>query len=335
MPGLSTDQTAAYLKDMYKCEREGYDEEKPRYPDIYKVVTGVTGTGDKVTQLLGAGTLIRHTTEDQKIAFKSPVQSWEFLVKYWMYSDGLSLTKSAVEDTTKLGNMLKDLAATWGRQVRIVKEEMGARVFNQGGKLSGDWVFNGSHTGNTAAHGDLMYDNRPLFVVSANNHPLKIVAIGTASGTGTLYNSVAAATSLTTGNFETIYALHTSTNNRDERNQIISNPADTLLVKTGGDFFDAKTLMDSELLPGGANNDKNVYRGLCNVLDWAYLSDTTPIYIGKAKHPDFQFHERQGSELDFHRDHDNLSYKVSINIRIGVLLKNWRCWTRGGGTSAA
>jgi len=327
MAGLRADQLALYVKDMYKAEREGYKEVKTGYDQIFKVVTGVTGAGDKITQILGAGALTRHTAEGQKIAYKSPIQGWEFLVKYWTYSDGIALSKEAVEDTVKLGNLMRELAATWGKQVRIAKEEMAATVFNKGGDLLGEWVFNGTHSGNTATYGDMLYDNKPLFNLTGNTRSTK--------GGGTYYNSIASLT-LTPANFETLYNLHVSTNNRDERDNIVQNPCDTLLVKPGAERFKAERILDTQKMPGNQLNDVNPYYKLLTIIDWDYLDFATEeaFYIGKRQSSDFQFHERQQSEIRFFRDENDLNYNTSINIRIGILIKNWRTWSRGGGTSA-
>ena len=327
MPGIRADQVALYLKDMYKAEREGYEEQPTVYNKVFKVKTGVDGAGDKVTQILGAGPLSRHTVEGQDIDFKSPVQGWEFLVKYWTYSSGISLTKEAVEDSVKLGNLLKELSNTWGKQVRIAKEEMGATVFNRGGDLLGEWILNGSHTGNTATYGDMMYDNKPFFNLTGNTRSSK--------AGGTYYNSVAGL-SLTPGNFETLYNLHTATNNRDERDQVVKNVCDTVLVKPGADYFNAWRIFKSERgYPGQNINDANPYYNIVDPMAWDYLTDTSPVwYMGKKQSNDCQFHERQNSEIRFFRDENNAGYKASITIRIGVLLKNFRIWSRGGGTSA-
>ena len=325
MAGIRNDQVALYLKDMYKAEREGYKEVETKYNQVFKVKNNVSGAGDKVTQILGAGKLRRHTTENQQILFKTPVQGWEFLVKYHMYSDGIALSKEAVEDTTKLGNLLKDLSNTWGKQVRIAKEEMGSKIFNDGGDLSGGWVFNGTHTGNTARYGNMPYDNKPLFALTGNRHVTK--------GGGTYYNSVASLT-VCPADFETIYNLHTATNNRDERDDVVQNPADTLLVTPGANRFLAERIVGTtEGLPGGQLNDKNPYYKIVSVIDWDYVESTAGFFVGKKQSDDFQFHERQASEIRMFRDETNAGYKASINIRIGVLLKNWRTWTRGGGTS--
>lgn len=324
MPGVRQDQTALYLKDMYKAEREGYEEIAPVYDKIYKVIYAAKGAGDKITQILGAGALNRHTVEGQKVEFKSPVQGWEQLVKYHTYSAGIALSKEAGEDTVKLGNLLKDLANSWGISERIVKEEMGSRIFNQGGALAGDWIFNGTHTGNTDGSGDLLYDNFPLFNLTGNDRASK--------GGDTYFNSIAGLT-LGMDSFETVYNLITATNNRDERDRVIKNPIDTLLTQVGADRWTAdKILQTSKGLPETQLNDRNPFYKICNPIHWDYLNDDA-FYLGKRQSNAFQFHERQKSELRFFRDEENLGYKVSINMRIGILIKNWRVWARGGGSS--
>jgi len=327
MPGLTLDQLALYTKDMYKAQREGFKEMPTKYNELFSVKKGVTGAGDKMTQILGAGRLTRHTSEDQKINFKSPIQGWEFLVKYHTFSDGLAFTKNAIEDTVKLGNLMTDLSKTWGRMVRIEKETTAARVFNKGGKTAGDWIFNGTHPGNTAPNGDLLYDGFPLFALTG--------APRSSKGGGTYYNSVAGLT-LTPANFETVYNLHTTTNNRDERDSIVQNPCDTLLVRPGAERFKADRLVDTTKgMPGGQLNDSNPYYKIVSVIDWDYLDVAeAAFFVGKRQSDDFQFHERQMEEIRFWRTEDDLGYKASINLRFGILIKNFRVWTGGGGTTS-
>jgi len=330
MAGIRADQTALYLKDMYKAEREGYKEVETKYNQLYKVVNSVEGAGDKITQVLGAGKLKRHTLEGEDITFKSPIIGWEFLVKYWTYSDGIALSKEAVEDTRKLGNLLKDLSNSWGKQVRIAKEEMAARPYNEGGNLLGDWVLNGTHTGQTDSSGDLPYDSAAgLFCLdgASTEHVTK--------GGTSYYNSVASLT-LTPANFETIYNLHTATNNHDERDNVVQNPADTMLVRPGANRWLADRIIGTERgLPGSQLNDVNPYYKLVSIIDWDYLEAAEGnFFVGKRQSDDWQFRERQAPEIRFFRDENNLGYKTSINIRQGVLIKNFRTWTRAGGTSA-
>lgn len=325
MPGLKADQIALYMQDMYAAERESYAEMPTVHDQVFKVVYVDKGAGDKITQVLGAGNLTRHVVEGQDVNYKTPVQGWEFLIKYWTYSDGIALTKEAVEDSVKLGNLLKELAATWGTSERVEKETLGSTVFNHGGDLAGEWVFNGTHTGNSDSSGDLLYDSYPLFNVTGNSRSTK--------GGGTYYNSIASLT-LTPGNFETIYDLATATNNKDERDRIIRNPVDTLLTEPGSEHFKAIKIVDTPNLPSTQLNDISPYYKIVSPLAWDYLDDSQAFYVGKRQSKDFQFRIRQKSEIRFFRDENNLGYKASINLRMGILIKNWRTWHRGGGSAA-
>ena len=326
MAGVRLDNPSLYAKDMYKAAYEVVDEAETMHDKIYKVITGVKGAGDKQTQLLGLGDLKRHTAEGEDIDFESPAEGWSYYVKYWTFSGGLSLTFEAVQDTVKLGNFLKDLARTWQASSLHNKEEFGARVFNEGGTLSGDYVFNGSFTGMSDPSGDLLYDGKPFFCLSGNEYTHK--------GGGTYYNSVAGL-SLSPDNFETIYNLHTATNNRSELDRPTKNKVDTLLTQPGADYLMAKRILLSTAgLPGTQLRDKNVYAGLADPMAWDYLTDTGAFYIGKRQSPDMQWHDRQKPLIDFFEDKTNKGYKASFLERYGILIKG-RPWSRGGGSSNA
>lgn len=328
MAGLRADQVVLYQKDMYKAERQGAQEEEVYYNRLFKIVNGVKGSGDKFTQLLGASELERHTSEGQDITFESPLEGWTSYVKYHTYSKGLSFAPEAVEDTVKLGNVLKDVAATWGRRVRQSKERLASGVFNNGGDLSGSFEFNGSWTGNTDPSGNLLYDSKPFFNLTGNTRTTK--------DGNTYYNSVASLT-VTPANFETVYNLLTATNNKDEEGIPVGNKPDTMLTRDGADHLAAKRiLLTTQGLPGGQLNDKNIYEGMLkNIWSWSYL-DESAFYIGKAQAPEIEFHERMAPEIRFFRNENNAGYKASIRVRFGIHLKpqSWRRWARGGGTSA-
>jgi hypothetical protein len=326
--GLTGDQASLYLKDMYKAERESMMEIEAMYPKILKTITNATGAGDKATQLLKAGPLTRHLSEGQDIQFNSVIEGWTAYVKYWTFSDGLSFGPEAIEDTVKLGNLLKDLASTWGEEDRATKEAFVARAFNNGGALSGDYIFNGTHTGNTDSSGDLLYDSKPLFNLTGNTRTTK--------GGATYYNAVAGL-AISEDDFETLYNLMTATNNRDEQDRIKANPVDTVLVRPGSDLFKAKRVLNTERgMSGGNFNDLNPYYGIIkNIFAWDYLTDTS-FYVGKAQHSAIEFHDRARPDIRFFRHEPNAGYKASIRVRFGMFFKPgaWKAWGKGGGTFA-
>lgn len=327
---LRADQTAIYLNDMYKTDYESFRSEPTVYDKVYKIVTARKAPGDKHTQLLGAGNLTRHTVEGQDINFRSPVQGWTALCNYWRFSDGLIFTKEAVEDvnTEKVGNMLNGLADSWGESLRYEKETFAALAFNHGGDLLGEYIFNGSHTGNSDSSGDMLYDSEPLFNLTGNTRSTK--------GGGTYYNSISGL-SLSPSTFEQLYNLYTVTIAFNEQDREITNTPDCLLTESGAQGFLAKRILKSTTgMPGTQLNDYNPYQGLCEPLEWRYLSDSSAFYVGKKRHKDFQFHERQTPEIEMFRDQNNKNYKVSYDVRFGAFFKvgSWRAWVKGGGSYA-
>jgi len=331
MPGTKLYNPSLYSKDMYKSAFQVRDAADTVRDKIYHVVKKATGAGHKETQLLGLGDLERHTVEGQDINFRAPKEGWTYYTKYWTFSGGVSLTFEAVQDTVKLGNFLKALAATWEEASIHTKEEFAARAFNNGGTLSGDYVFNGSHINQSDPSGPGMYDGTtaspiPLFNLTGNTFATK--------GGATYYTSVASI-ALSAANYETIYVLQTATNNRTELDRPMKNKADTLLTETGANFLLAKRIMTSEYLPGSQMNDINPYRGQVTPMDWDYLTDSGAFYVGKRQHKDFQFHERQTALIDFFEDKTNKGYKASYLERYGVMFKTHFAWCRGGGASAA
>ena len=328
--GLREDQVAVYKADMYVVERERATDADPKYPQIYKVIDVKSGAGNKTTQLLGAGRLKRDTTEGEDINFKKPVQGWTTYTNYDNFNAGLVFSKQAIEDTEKLGNMIKDLAGTWTDYVMIAKEELAARAFNHGGDTSGDYVFLGTFLDEVDASGLLLYDSKPLFNLTGNTRTTK--------GGGTYYNSTAGL-AVTADNFETTYNLHTATNNKGEEDEVKTNSADTAICVPGSDEFLLRRILDTTKgLPGGQLNDKNVYFNIVDkIIAWDYLESTAGWFLGKRNDPNFCFCERQKQETDFFRDNTNKSYKASVDARFSLWFKPlaWRTFTRAGGTSVA
>ncbi len=333
MSGLTKDQIAYYQKDMYAAQLEVVDELPTVHDKIFKVESGgvhAEGLGHKETQMLKLGQLVEQTAENEDIAFKSPVQGWTTYTAYKTFTDGVKFSKNAIDRTvkSKVADLLSKLAKSWGMSEVVEKETYASTVFNSGGTLAGNAVFNGTSDDLTDSSGDLLYDGVPFFALSGNNHTTK----GNSTG---FYNSVASLT-LTPANFETIYNLHTATNNYDELNRKISNPADTLLTGAGADALAAKRILKSQQLPGGQLNDINVYSELgLEPISWDYLSDSA-FYVGKKQADELVFVNAQPAEIRFSRDETNLAYMASINVMFSVWLKAgvWRRWTRGGGSSS-
>jgi hypothetical protein len=156
--------------------------------------------------------------------------------------------------------------------------------------------------------------------------------VAAASG---FYNAVTTGT-LTPENFGTLYDLMAVTNAYTEMNTRMENKPDTLLTQDGSDYRLAIRLLQSQQLPNGQLNDKNPYEGICKAVSWSYLSGGA-WYVGLAKAPEIEFHERQKPIIEFYRDQSTRGYRATVDVRFGVHLKPgcWKRWARNGGSFAA
>jgi hypothetical protein len=327
---LTGDQLALYEKDMYGVARDAYKREAIIHPQVFKIVDGVGGGGDKFTQILGSDRWKEHTTENEDIDFHSPVQGWNTLVKYRTFSDGVNFSKNAVEDNVKngeIGKTLKGYADTWGETYRNEQEIFGGKIFAFGGATSGNAIYQNSWGSETQTYANLFPDNKPFFNLTGNARTTK--------GGNTYYNAISSG-ALTPVNFRTLYNLVSDTNSFSEQDQRIMNKPDTLMVGTSDDYLTALQITKSDKLPNSQLNDTNVYKGLVSALFWPFLvwnASDTGYYIGKAKSELLQWHNRQKPVIEFFRRQENRGYRATVDARWGVLIKPgaWKTWGRTGG----
>lgn len=327
---LTQDQLSLYEKDMYAVARDSYQREAVVHPQVFMVVDGVKGGGDKFTQLLGSDRWKEHTVENEDIDFHSPVQGWQAWVKYRTFSDGVNFSKNAVEDNVKngeIGKTLKSYADTWGETYRNEQEIFGGKIFAFGGATSGNAIYENSWGNESQTNANLLPDGYPLFNLTGNTRTTK--------GGGTYYNAISSG-SLTPANFRTMYNLVADTNAFNEQDQRIMNKPDTLMVGSSDDYLTAMQITKSDKLPSSELNDINPYKGIVSALFWPFLqwaATDTGWYVGKAKSPLLQWHNRQKPVIEFFRRQENRGYRATVDARWGVLIKPgaWRVWGRTAG----
>ena len=301
---------------MYGWFLERYDTFSPVYPQVFNVDNS-NAAFEQSTNGIGLGKLSERKEGDTIVA-SNIMEGFTVYAKNRTFSDSYWMTMEFVEDTPieKIGNILRAYAAGWGEGVVSTKEQFAAKFFNYGGFTAGYDVFDNTITGVvTDPTGDLIYDGKPFFALSGNNHPAK--------NGSTYYNSLGALT-LSAANLQTAYTLMTTTNNRNERGEIVNLYPDTLLIPPAL-HFTAKTLLESELAPGVANNDKNSVQNLVRPIEWQYLTDTDGWFLG-AKQKGLKFYERKSPVIDFYQDEKDKKFYATIDTRFGACVDNWRYW---------
>lgn len=303
------------LKDLYAWAFESYDMVEAVYPKIFRVENSDSSFEQK-TSGIGMG-MLSERKEGADILESNPLEGYTVYGKNRTFSDEFSLTAEFVEDTpaSKIANIMQDLARGWGDGVIRSKETFAAKFFNYGGLTAGHEVFNNTITGVvTDPTGDLAYDGKPFFNLSGNTRSSKMG--------GTYYNGLAS--SLSSTNLQTAYNLMTTTNNRNERDEIVSIMPNVLVIPPALRFT-AKTILESEAIVGSANNDINVTQNMLAPIEWHYLTDTDAWFIGAAQ-KGLVWQERKPFTIDFYQNEVNKKYYATIDARWGARMENWRYW---------
>jgi len=314
---IRSEVTELLQRDMYGWFLERYDTFQPVYPQIFRVEQ-MQGGFDQTTTGLGLGKLSERP-EGDTIVSSSLLEGYTVYCKARTFSDSYWITMELKEDTPpeKIANIFKSTATTWAQGVVSTKEAFAAKFFIYGGFTAGRHdTFDNTITGVvTDPTGDLIYDGKPFFALTGNNHPAK--------NGSTYYNSLGAL-NLSEANLQTAYTLMTATNNRNERGEIIEIKPDTLLIPPQL-HFTAKTLLESEQVVGAANNDKNAVQNLVTPIEWQYLSDTNGWFLGKRQNG-LVFYERKAPVIDFYQNETDKKYYATIDTRFGATVENWRYW---------
>lgn len=303
------------VRNMYDWYFERYDQLAPVHPQICEMKDIGDGEGQYVqdTSVLGMGRLTKRP-EGDTIVESNIREGYTIWGTWYTYSDSTGVTMELNADLPKekIVNLLREQTTTWAESNVVEREYAVADLFNKGGFTAGHSSF--FQPGTPATYGNFIYDGKPWFALSGNNHPSK--------NGGTYYNATANALSET--NLQTAWLLYTSTNAYNERDQKIVLMPDTLLIPPDLSFT-AKVLLETDLKVGSGNNDINTAKGLLNPVMWRYLDDTNAWYLGAAK-KGIVFLNRMNGVLDFWQDSRTKKYYASIDTRFGAYIKNWRFW---------
>lgn len=306
-----SDFTEAMKKEMYPWYFESYDET----PTVYESLFDIQQSNDayeKFTSAIGLGDLLEKP-EGEDLLADSPMESYTIVCKNRTFGRQVRFSYESVKDTQKVADLLKTTVGTWGQSTARTKDKWYVQLFNYGAYTAGHSVFNNTITGVIDdSSGNFIYDGKPFF---SSDHPDKV---------GNTYANATASNSLTHTNLKTIYTTYTSTNNRDERGQIVTITPDTLLIPPAL-LFTAKVILANTAIPGSTDNDVNVLANLVNPIVWPRLTDTDAWFLGKAK-SGLMGTNRQEAIMDAYQDETNKDFYATILLRWGGCVTNWRYW---------
>lgn len=285
-------------------------------PDVASKIFGKikkpeTGVHYQTTTLIGMDEL-QETSELEGYSFRSPTEGWTVYARPFDFTDAQSFSSNLYEDVAMIKELGKSLAATWGGAKKTTVQKFYASFFNNGGLTAGYSRFNGSIGQVTDSSGDLLYDGYPLFNLSTNARSSK-------KG-GTYYNAVAL--DISQANAKTMYNLFYDTNAYDDNDERIPNKPDALLYPPAL-HFDVDIILNSTLVPGNNNNDKNVLQAIVTPEPWEFLTDTDAYgFIRKQK----GFFGCTWKEQAFNFFVDETGRQICFTTEMRLLgnCKNWR-----------
>ena len=305
--------TEQFKQDMYGYLWDSYPVEPPKYEELFDIVDS-NAAYESFTTAIGLGELLEKP-ENEDIQADSPMEGYTVVCKNRSFARKVRFSYESVADAQKTSNLLSTVVGSWGRSLPITKEKFYAKFFNYGAYTAGHDVFDNSITDVVSdPTGKLIYDNKPFFSTA---HPDKV---------GNTYANYVASAALTYDNLKSAYNVYTTTNNRDERGEVIELRPDVLLIPPALKFT-AQEILNSVTVPLATANTSmvNVLASIVDAMDWSYLTDTDGWFLGKRK-AGLMATDREDVSLDFYKDEENLSFVARIFCRFGGVITNWRFW---------
>lgn len=240
--------------------------------------------------------------EDEAFQIEHPTMGWVVDVKKRTIGIGTNLTMELNRDfkalKTQLQNWLKD--QNLPEAMDETKEILVADMFTNGAKTAGHSSFDNSVVGiHTPTYGSLVYDGKPLFAASGNDR--------TAKNGSTYYNSLGA-TSLTRDNLQTALILKNSTNAKREDGTPYNNRKNDYLLVNDALEFDAKEIIESDLVPENNNNAKNPVKNMVKIIASPYFTDTNAWVVGNKT----GIHVFDSNDIMFDTAKDILTRKIVL-----------------------
>jgi hypothetical protein len=181
--------------------------------------------------------------------------------------------------------------------------------------------FDQRYPGQADANLGYIYDGKPLFAASGNAHTFK-----EHTATGSQGVNLIASDALTSTTLDNAYVAMTVTNAINERGQpmqgAVTRPRFLLVPPALRQT--AISLTESELLPGGSNNDKNANMGLVTPIVWSELTDDANAWWMLAEDPGLRVFDSGIPDIVVRYDADRRQVIMDAMLRFGAYTKDWR-----------
>ena len=219
-PSISAASIAKYVIDLgYEVMADSYVPQSEVWREVTSNVIPVAGLhdapyGHRGLTMVGVGEPTPYF-DGQEVAKQTIGEGYAFQLNAQQYADELVIPDAVLEAANaqqRVQTLTQLFIQRYSANASVIKDRKIAGMLQKGTIAAGSATFfDNSYPGAPDANAGFIYDGKPWFAASGNNHPLK------ASST-TLFNLIAA-NPLTAANFDTAYTAMTATNAVDERNK--------------------------------------------------------------------------------------------------------------------
>lgn len=279
-----------------------YEVEPEMMPSIFKVKT--SDRDREVESAVSGFSLLVQTAELGPLDYEDPNQMFRTTYTHLKYTKGFKVSQELWEDDQH--NVIKAMPEALGKAAKRTQEYYAASVFN-----------NGFTTANTS-YGD----GKPLFSTLHTR----------ADGGTAQSNASSTGVTLTETNLETQRTQFRKF--LDDKGQRFMSMPTCLLVPVDLEKT-ALILTKSQMRPGTANNDVNVYANMFDVKVWEYLTSTTAWFLLDMRNHLLTWYWRIRPEFkqDTGFDSDAALYKTRVRFSFGW--SDWRGVSGSKGDGAA
>jgi len=311
LPKLVTDAGYEVIADQYREQELQFPQFCRRLNRLNSFPFGmrwVGGISDATPTLRAPG---------QELSIHSALEGYARQLAANEYSDAIGIPDEMLQGSDAQGaivDMTQTFLQTFTRKAMAQKDQLAFDVLQKGTLAAGSAVNNNSFPGAPDSAPLFIYDGKPLFAASGNNHPIR-------NGSTTYYNLVVSA-ALSASTLDTAFTMNDSTNAVDESGTKIDIRSDLLIVPYGLRST-ALQLVESEGQPGTAMNDINPNRGRAQVMVSRYLTDVDAWFL-LERFRSLVYFDSGAPQITTWRDERRKVTMVGASYRFGVAVDDWR-----------
>jgi len=324
---LSPGSIPKYVIDLgYEVMASAYEPDREHFRSVSSNIIPISALhdapyGHRGVTMVGVGQPTLHRDGDE-VAAQTLGEGYAWQLAAPEFADKLVVPDSILEAANaqaRVQSLVQLFVTEYAKNAAVAKDGVVAGMLQKGTLSAGSaQFFDGSYPGAPDANRKFIYDGKPWFAASGNAHPLKFATNAGAQGV-----NLTASLALSATNLDTAYQAMTTTNAIDERGQRIVIRPSKLIVGPALRTT-AMQVLESQNLPGSANNDINPNRGLLSVVVNPFLTDDADAWWMATDDAGMIIADSGAPVLVTYRDESRKCTVLQASFRFGAAVRDWR-----------